>query len=78
MLGHAVRREAMESTQNFSWTIGERDAFHFAGPSIGDFMVATGGMTIGEERLLRPNDSGWDDRRELRLRVLRGSGHAQG
>jgi hypothetical protein len=47
VLGTAVTREAMASTKNFSWTVNGEYARYFAGPTIGDFMVATGGMTIG-------------------------------
>jgi len=49
--GQSVRREAMEATGNYSWTVSEEYARLFAGPTIGDLMVATGGMTIGRNEL---------------------------
>ena len=48
VFGAAVSRAAMGRTQNFSWTISESLAEYFDGPTVGDFMVATGGMTIGK------------------------------
>jgi Eco57I restriction-modification methylase len=49
--GQRVRREAMAATGNYSWTVSEADARLFAGPTLGDLMVATGGMTIGRNEL---------------------------
>jgi hypothetical protein len=49
--GQTVRRQAMEATGNYSWTVSEEYARLFAGPTIGDLMVATGGMTIGRNEL---------------------------
>lgn len=49
--GRSVRRAAMEATGNYSWTVSEEYARLFAGPTIGDLMVATGGMTIGRNEL---------------------------
>ena len=49
--GQSVRRGAMEATGNYSWTVSEEYARLFAGPTIGDLMVATGGMTIGRNEL---------------------------
>jgi len=49
--GQSVRRQAMEATGNYSWTVSEAYARLFAGPTIGDLMVATGGMTIGRNEL---------------------------
>jgi hypothetical protein len=51
VFGEVVRREAMEVTGNYSWTINERYARLFDGPTLGDFIVATGGMTIGRNEL---------------------------
>lgn len=51
VFGSRVRRNAMEATGNYSWTINEEYAELFAGPKVGDFMVATGGMTIGRNEL---------------------------
>ncbi len=49
--GQSIRRQAMEATGNYSWTVSEAYAGLFAGPTIGDLMVATGGMTIGRNEL---------------------------
>jgi hypothetical protein len=49
--GQTVRRQAMEATGNYSWTVSEDYARLFGGPTISDFMVATGGMTIGRNEL---------------------------
>ncbi len=49
--GQEVRRSAMEVTGNYSWTVSEEYALLFGGPTIGDLMVATGGMTIGRNEL---------------------------
>jgi hypothetical protein len=51
VLGAEVTRESMESTGNFSWTINERHGPLFRGATIGDYLVATGGMTIGRNEL---------------------------
>lgn len=51
VFGEAVRRKAMEATGNYSWTINERYAELFNGQMLGDFIVATGGMTIGRNEL---------------------------
>jgi Eco57I restriction-modification methylase len=49
--GQEVRRRAMEATGNYSWTVSEEYAQLFNGSTIGDLMVATGGMTIGRNEL---------------------------
>ncbi len=51
IFGQPVRRQAMEATGNYSWTVSEQYARLFAGPTLGDFVVATGGMTIGRNEL---------------------------
>jgi hypothetical protein len=51
VMGAEIGRSAMESTGNYSWTVGEGEAQLFAGPCIGDLLVATGGMTIGRNEL---------------------------
>jgi hypothetical protein len=57
--GQSVRRLAMEATGNYSWTVSDEYARLFAGPTIGDLMVATGGMTIGRNELfVRPIHDG--------------------
>ena len=59
VFGAAVSRVAMSRTQNFSWTVNESLAEYFNGPTVGDFMVATGGMTIGKnEWFLRDGAGG--------------------
>ena len=49
--GKPVPREQIALTGNHSWQITDDYAPYFAGPKIGDFMIATGGMTIGDNRL---------------------------
>jgi len=49
--GAAVRREAMEATGNYSWTVSDEYAALFDGPKLGDLIVGTGGMTIGRNEL---------------------------
>jgi Eco57I restriction-modification methylase len=51
VFGEPVRRKAMEATGNYSWTVNEHYAKLFDGPTLGDFIVATGGMTIGRNEL---------------------------
>lgn len=51
VLGHEVPRMSMESTGNFSWTISQRHARMFQHETVGDYFVATGGMTIGRNEL---------------------------
>ncbi len=53
--GTAVPREQIALTGNHSWQITHAYAPHFAGPKLGDFVVATSGMTIGDNALfVRP------------------------
>jgi tRNA1(Val) A37 N6-methylase TrmN6 len=40
--------DAIESTPNLSWTVGERFAKYFGGPALGDFVFCTSGMTTGK------------------------------
>jgi Eco57I restriction-modification methylase len=47
LFGSKVRRETMELTANHSWAISPDHATYFDGPTLGNFLVATGGMTIG-------------------------------
>ena len=49
--GGAVSREQVALTGNHSWQITEGYAPYFAGPKLGDFLVATSGMTIGDNKL---------------------------
>ncbi len=49
--GCAVPREQIALTGNHSWQITDAYAPYFAGPKLGDFVVATSGMTIGDNSL---------------------------
>lgn len=53
--GKAVSREQVALTGNHSWQITDEYAPYFAGPKLGDFLLATSGMTIGDNALfVRP------------------------
>lgn len=49
--GQALSRDLIELTGNFSWRIDESMAEYFKGPKIGDYFVASSGMTIGKNEL---------------------------
>lgn len=49
--GRSLRRDTINLTGNRSWQITESLAPLFAGPKLGDIMVATSGMTIGQNDL---------------------------
>jgi hypothetical protein len=49
--GKTVSREQIALTGNHSWQITDQYAPYFAGPKLGDFVVATSGMTIGNNQL---------------------------
>ena len=49
--GRNLSRELIELTGNFSWRIDESMAKYFKGPKIGDYFVASSGMTIGKNEL---------------------------
>ncbi|HEX4760613.1 MAG TPA: N-6 DNA methylase, partial [Thermoleophilaceae bacterium] len=49
--GQWLPRAAMEQTQNLSWGLRAEHAPYFAGRALSDFVVATGGMTIGKNDL---------------------------
>ena len=49
--GKPVPREQIALTGNYSWQITREFAPYFAGPKLGDFLVATSGMTIGANDL---------------------------
>lgn len=54
-----LRRDVIELTGNFSWRINDDLARYFRGPTLGEFAVATSGMTIGRNELfLREVESG--------------------
>ncbi len=53
--GQKLLRTAMEQTQNLSWGLRPEHVPYFSGPALSDFVVATGGMTIGKnEWFIRP------------------------
>ncbi len=57
--GAVLRRDLIELTGNFSWRIEPEMARYFRGPTIGQFFVASSGMTIGRNELfLRKIDDG--------------------
>jgi len=57
--GAEVTRDIMRLTGNFSWRISPELAPYFRGPSLGDYFVATSGMTIGKnEYFLRRVENG--------------------
>lgn len=49
--GHNVTRAQIDSTGNKSWTITDEFAKYFDGEKIGDYMIATSGMTTGNNEL---------------------------
>ncbi len=51
VLGSRVARETMELTGNFSWGMTDDISPYFSGPSLGHAVIATGGMTIGNNEL---------------------------
>lgn len=46
-----LRRDVIELTGNFSWRVHDDLAHYFRGPTLGEFVVATSGMTIGRNEL---------------------------
>ena len=49
--GKIIPREQIALTGNHSWQITELYAPYFAGPKLGDLLVATSGMTVGANEL---------------------------
>lgn len=49
--GRRVERIHMEATGNFSWQIHDSLALLFDGPTLGEFIVGSGGMTTGKNEL---------------------------
>lgn len=49
--GKEVHKDKMQLTRNFSWKIDDKFAKYFTGDTIGDFMVCTSGMTIGDNKM---------------------------
>lgn len=57
--GQIVPREQIALSGNHSWQMTSAYAPYFAGPKLGDFVVATSGMTIGDNKLfVRPMSDG--------------------
>ncbi len=53
--GKSIPREQIALTGNHSWQMTDDYAPYFTGPKLGDFVVATSGMTIGDNKLfVRP------------------------
>jgi hypothetical protein len=53
--GRPLDRAAIDLTGNASWRVTDDDARYFAGPKLGDYVVATSGMTTGKNDLfVRP------------------------
>ena len=53
--GRSLDRAAIDLTGNTSWRVTDHDARYFAGPKLGDYVVATSGMTTGKNELfVRP------------------------
>jgi hypothetical protein len=46
--GDEILRESIALTGNFSWRITNDLAKYFAGPSLGHYMIASSGMTVGK------------------------------
>lgn len=44
-------RALMDLTGNFSWGMSNEFAPYFAGPTVGDYLIASGGMTTGNNEL---------------------------
>ncbi len=49
--GVACTRESMSATRNFSWQIPTALEGYFSGATVGDYMVATGGLVTGNNEL---------------------------
>jgi hypothetical protein len=49
--GTTIARSAIESTGNFSWRIDNQWERYFTGPTLGAYVVATSGMTVGKNEL---------------------------
>jgi tRNA1(Val) A37 N6-methylase TrmN6 len=47
----SITRSAIESTGNFSWRIENQWERFFTGPTLGEYVVATSGMTVGKNEL---------------------------
>jgi predicted RNA methylase len=57
--GEQIDLSVVQQTPNYSWGVTPELAAYFQGESIGDYMLASSGMTIGKNELfLRPIDKG--------------------
>ena len=55
LFGKAIPYTEIEATGNLSWTVTAEFSRYFSGPKLGDFLLATSGMTVGANDLfLRP------------------------
>ena len=55
LFGDAIPYTEIEATGNLSWTVTAEFSRYFTGPKLGDFLLATSGMTVGANDLfLRP------------------------
>jgi hypothetical protein len=48
VFGQLIARDSMERTGNFSWAASGELVGYFDGPTLGEYVVCTGGMTIGK------------------------------
>jgi len=46
--GRVLPREKIELTGNFSWRVTDDLAKYFSGPTVGQYMIASSGMTVGK------------------------------
>lgn len=57
--GEQKLRHQIELTDNFSWRITDDHARYFDGPKLGDYMIASSGMTVGKnEYFVRKIENG--------------------
>lgn len=49
--GRRIPESSMSLTDNFSWSMQDRYGEYFKGAKIGDYLVGSGGMTIGKNEL---------------------------
>ncbi|MGH2638163.1 MAG: Eco57I restriction-modification methylase domain-containing protein, partial [Rhabdochlamydiaceae bacterium] len=49
--GRRISRSSMQLTQNYSWAVTDDLTKYFAGPTLGDYVVCSSGMTTGNNDL---------------------------
>ena len=55
LFGNSIPYPEIEATGNLSWTVTAEFSRYFSGPKLGDFLLASSGMTVGANDLfLRP------------------------